>query len=138
MRVTTITSLRADGFTNMRCPATQQLMPNITRNFEGFHISYCGYMSHYDSATTALVLAGRVFFILNGNHASDLVAAAECDGIQGCIELFAERISDANPHSEHLPAVGMSEDYFELYPTTLQIIGQDGIDRIRAAVPIAS
>jgi hypothetical protein len=138
MRVATIKNLHDTGFTNVSCPATRQIMPNMTRNFKGFHISYCSYMSHYGSDTTALVLAGRVFFILNGNHASELAAAAERNGIQGCIELFAERIGNANPHSEHMPAVGMSEDTFELYPTALQIIGQEGIDRIRAAVTPAS
>lgn len=130
MQIRAVSDLFDLGFKPQCCPVTYEVMPNMTRNFSGFHISYCRYMSHYDSATTALVLQGRVFFILNGYHADALVDAALQRGIQGCIDIFIERIQQANHCSEHRMAVGVAEDIFALYPTTLNLIGQDNINRI--------
>jgi len=123
----------SSGFSAQQCPVTHEVMPNVTRNFKGFHISYARYLSHYGCDTTALVLQGRVFFILNGDHADALAEAAELSGIQGCIDLFIERIDQANRLSEHCMAIGLVADPFELYPTTLKLIGQHSIDRIAQA-----
>ena len=79
-------------------------------------------------------MQGRVFFILNGYHADDMVDAAEQNGIQGCIGLFINRINLANQLSEHCMAVGMVADPFGLYQTTVELIGQQSVDRIVEAV----
>lgn len=126
--------MMTSGFTNVRCPGTNELMPNLVRNFDGFHISYARHIREYGEPTTALVLGGRVFLVLSGNHAIDMIEAAQRDGVQGCIDLFIARIGQANRLSEHRAAVGIDEDPFGLYPTTLQMIGQHSIERISAAL----
>lgn len=133
MRTSTTTDLFANGFSPQRCPATHQVLPNMTRAFSGFHISYAGYLSHYGSDTTALVFDGRVFFILNGYHADALVAAAEQGGIHACMDLFIGRIDQANNLSEHRIVGGLVADTFELRPTVEAMIGEDGIARITQA-----
>lgn len=119
-----------NGFKNVRCPVTNQLMPNTVKSFSNFHISYARYLSHYGCDTTALVLDSRVFFILNGNHAKEMKNLAEEKGIDGVIEYFITNIDQANKLSEHKMAVGLSPDPFYLYDTTLKILGQTVIDRI--------
>lgn len=122
------------GFSTERCPVTRQVMPNMTRQYDGFHISYARYLSHYGCATTALVLQGRVFFVLNGDHTQDMVEAANQRGIQGCIDLFIERVHQVNNLSEHQMAVGLAADPFGLSQTTLELIGQQSVDRIVQAI----
>lgn len=133
MHISSITDLAAHGFASVHCPVTHQVMPNMTRSFGDYAISYCGFLSHYGSDTTALVLQGRVFFVLNGYHAATLVAAAEEQGLQGCINLFIENIGQANRLSEHRMAACLIDDPFQLHGTTLAMIGQNNIDRIIAA-----
>lgn len=125
--------LFSHGFSVQRLPQTNEVLPNMTRNFTGFHISYAPHIAHYGGATTALVLQGRVFLILNGNHAADMVLAAERDGMQGCIGLFIERIQQANSYSDHRMASHTAADPFQLRPTMLEMIGQGNMDRITAA-----
>ena len=122
------------GMTASTCPVTNARSPNVSRNFDGFHISYCNRSSDYGCPTTAIVLGGRVFFILNGNHAEPLCNAASDEGIQGCVDYFVENIGQANGYSEHLMATGVAGDPFDLFGTTLEIMGQDNINRIRQAI----
>lgn len=118
------------GMTASTCPVTNVRSPNVTRIFGNFHISYCNRSSDYGCPTTAIVLGGRVFFILNGNHAEHLIIAASEEGIQGCVDYFINNIDQANGYSEHLMATGVASDPFDLFSTTLGIIGQDNINRI--------
>ncbi|WP_115632109.1 hypothetical protein [Buttiauxella agrestis] len=134
MMTSTVNNLLSNGFSPVRCPATQVVMPNMTRNFDGFHISYARSIQHYGSDTTAIVLQGRVFLLLNGYHADVLSEAAERSGIHGCIDIFIERIGQANKLSEHRMAAGIDNDLFELAPTVLDVIGQDYMDRLMQAV----
>lgn len=127
-------AMAATGLAPGRCPVTRQLMPNVTRSFAGYHISYSRQTCDYGSDTTALVLDGRVFFILNGYHATEMIEAALHDGIQGCLDVFIERIGRANAASEHRMAAGLEDDPFDLRSTTLRLIGQAGMDRLTAAV----
>lgn len=133
MSASQIAQMPSRGLVSQRCPGINTLMPNQTRSFDGFHISYARSLPEYGCATTALVLAERVFFVLDGNHAEDMVAAALRAGLQGCIELFLERIHLANRLSEHRAAAGMTPDPFDLHVTTLHLIGQHNVDRIVAA-----
>lgn len=126
-------AMTAAGLAPGRCPITHRLMPNITRNFPGFHISYSRQTRVYGSDTTAMVLGGRVFFILDGNHAVEMIEAALLDGIRGCLDVFIERIDRANALSEHRMAAGLAADPFELRATTLRLIGQAGMERLVAA-----
>lgn len=130
-------NMAAAGLAPGRCPITRRLMPNITRNFNGFHVSYCRQSCDYGSDTTALVLDGRVFFILNGNHAVEMIEAAIRDGIQSCLDVFIERIDRANALSEHRMAAGLEEDPFGLRATTLRLVGQAGMERLITAAGAA-
>ena len=118
-----------------KCPVTHSPSPNVTRSFGAdFHISYNPRSSAYGSDTTAIVLQERVFFVLTGDHSEALCAAAAEHVVKGCIDYFAENITRANGNSEHLMATGLHSDPFNLLPTTLEVIGQEGVDRIAAAV----
>jgi hypothetical protein len=124
MKQTTLAEL---GMKSSRCPITNELAPNCTRRrFDNFHISYARYIQEYGCDTTAIVL--------DGYHAPDLIEAAETRGIDGCIDIFVERISQVNKLSEHLMAVGIENDPFQLYQTTLEVIGLDNIEKIKNAV----
>ena len=128
-----LAALVDEGFTGGRCPVTNVVAPNMSRSFGNFHISYCRHSPDYGSDTTALVLQGRVFFILNGFHASAMVAAAEADGVLGCVDLFVRHIEMASSFSEHMMATGLTADPFQLAKTTLEVIGVDGVNKIIAA-----
>lgn len=131
MRIATAAAL---GMKGSFCPVTRAPSPNMTRSFEqGFHISYNPSSSGYGCDTTAIVLQGRVHFVLNGDHAAALCTAAEQRGIDGCIDYFVENIALANKLSEHWMATGVNCDFFALMPTTLEVIGQDGMQRIAEA-----
>lgn len=134
MNAAQFSSHSTSGLSTQRCQATQRLLPNRVRNFERFHISYNSHTSDYGSTTTALVLQGRVFFVLNGDHVSEMIEAAEQLGVQGCIAYFINRIHEANALSEHQMAVELAADPFGLHQTTLEMIGQDSVDRIVAAM----
>ena len=135
MTTTQTSASRSRALASQRCPVTNAIQPNRVRNFDGFHVSYNPHSADYGCDTTALVLQGRVFFVLNGDHAADLLDAAEQRGLQGCVDLFIARIDHANAISEHRMAVGAAPDPFGLQPTTLDMIGQRNVDRIVAALP---
>ena len=128
-----IPTLRSLGITGSSCPVTNVRHPNVSRSFSGFHISYCRQSTDYGCDTTAIVLDGRVFLILNGYHAEQLIHAATEKGIQGCVDYFVENISKANARSEHQMATGLVSDPFNLLGTALEVIGQHNIDRIAKA-----
>lgn len=130
MRSSTHTNLRLAGMTGSSCPVTNVRAPNVARSFGEFSISYNSHRSDYGCDTTVIVLSGRVFFVLNGNHAVQLCLAASSNGIEGAVEYFIENISQANNRSEHRIATGISSDPFSLLPTTLEVIGQCNVDRI--------
>ncbi len=89
------------GFSSDVVPVINTPAPNMTRGFERFHISYNSSSAGYGCDTTALVLDDRVFFVLNGDHACDMTKAAAARGIDGCIDVFIDRIESASRHSEH-------------------------------------
>jgi len=131
MRTATATTL---GMKGSFCPVTRSPSPNVTRSFaQGFTISYNSSSAGYGTDTTAIVIHERVFFVLSGDHAAALCAAADQSGIAGCVDYFVENIARANSFSEHLMATGVHDDPFGLMPTTLEVIGQDGVQRIAAA-----
>lgn len=134
MNTSQISRHTANGLSSQRCPVTRQLTPNRVRNFDRFHISYNNHTSDYGCVTTALVLDGRIFFVLNGDHVREMVDAAERDGIQGCVDLFITRIHDANERSEHRMAAGLAADPFGLHRTAIDVIGQANVDRIAGAM----
>ena len=134
MTTTQATRDSANGLSFQRCPVTRQLMPNRVRSFDGFHVSYNNSSSDYGCPTTALVLGGRVFLILNGDHAGDLIEAAELGGLPGCMDLFIERIASANSRSEHMAAFGLADDPFGLHATMHSLFGQGCMGRLATAI----
>jgi hypothetical protein len=101
------------------------------RTFDGFHVSYNAHTFYYDSATTALVLRDRVFLVLNGNHTADMLDAASRDGLSGALRVFMDRLSLANPLSEHRMALGLCDDPFDLQPTMIDAIGGSRFEQLR-------
>ena len=122
------------GMTGSACPVTNLLAPNVSRSFGNFSISYCRRSADYGCDTTAIVLGGRVFLVLNGCHAEPLVEAASSSGIQGCVDYFVENIAQANARSEHAMATGLESDPFALLGTALEVMGQHNVDRIARAI----
>lgn len=126
-------ALGALGMTGSACQVTRVLAPNVSRSFGDFSISYCRRSVDYGCDTTAIVLGGRVFLILNGYHAEQLIDAASVSGIQACVDYFAENIARANARSEHQMATGVVADLFGLYGTTLEVLGQQSIEKLAKA-----
>lgn len=129
-----VLSKKSTGMKSSFCPVTHSPSPNVTRSFgSDVHVSYNPRSGDYGSDTTAIVLRERVFFVLNGDHAETLCKIGENNGVHGCVDYFVEHIAQANKLSEHLMATGVSNDPFALMPTALEILGQEGVDRIAAA-----
>ncbi len=128
-----IPALRSLGMTGSACPVTKVLAPNVSRSFGNFHISYCRQRANYGCDTTAIVLEGRVFLILNGYHAEPLINAATDNGIQGCVDYFVENIAQANALSEHFMAAGVASDPFNLLGTALEVMGQHNVETLAKA-----
>lgn len=122
------------GMKSSICPVTHSPSPNVTRSFgSAVHISYNPSSAGYGSDTTAIVLRERVFFVLDGDHAEALCKLSAENGAKGCVDYFVQNIARANDMSEHLMATGVSDDLFALMPDAVEILGQDGVDRIAAA-----
>lgn len=132
-----ISALADMGFKGDRIPGVG-CSPNVHKTFEGFHISYRGDDGGYGGPTTAIVLSGRVFFVLNGAHCKELNELACTDGIDGCIGYFIANLGQANKHSEHRMATRVAFDRFNLYETTLQVIGQENLSSLTKAIEIQS
>ena len=122
------------GFKSGRCPVTKQVSPNVTKDFVGYHISYNPSSSDYGCRTTALVIMGRVFLVLNGDHKDGLVEACDATGFQGALDYFLANIAQANKMSEHFEIAGVGQDVFGLQKTALEVMGQTNIDRFKEAV----
>ena len=122
------------GMTAGTCPVTNVRTPNVSRSFGNFHISYNRSSADYGCDTTAIVLRGRVFFILNGDHEEQLWNAATEGGVQACVDYFIDNIAHANGYSEHRMATRTIEDPFDLFSTAEEIIGHNNLDRIKHAI----
>ncbi|PTC00389.1 hypothetical protein C9975_07800 [Thalassospira xiamenensis] len=125
--------LHDDGFRGHQTPFINTMSPNITKDFDDYHISYARYISEYGSDTTAIVLEHHIFFVLNGNHASALNAVSQRSGLQGCIDYFIEHINEANHMSEHLVVLGLETDIVKIKPKAEDILGQWNIARLAKA-----
>lgn len=122
------------GMTAGTCPITNARTPNVSRSFENFHISYNPSSADYGCDTTAIVLGGRVFFILNGDHEKPLLNAATEGGVHACVDYFIDNIAYANRRfSEHRMATRTIDDPFDLFTTTAEVIGYDNLNRIKRA-----
>ena len=63
-----------------------------------------------------------------------MTKAAVARGIDGCIDVFIDRIESASRHSEHKMAIGLTIDEFGLMPTAFAVIGEHNILRLLSAV----
>lgn len=115
-------------------PIINERPHNRVADHDGFHVSYNGSVRDYGCETTSIVLGGRVFLVLNGNHTHALNAAVIANGAQGCIDYFAENLSQSSSHSEHLMITGHQPDIFGLAATAREVVGQYGLDRLIGAV----
>lgn len=122
------------GMSSTFCPMSNTCSPNSVRSFgKDVHISYLPYSSAYGCDTTAIVLRDHVYLVLRGDHTNQLIPVTAEAGIQGCVDYFIKHLDQAHLMSEHLMAVGIDDDQFNLMSTTIAIFGQDSVDRIAAA-----
>ena len=127
-------------FKHHTIPIINTMSPNSTLNFDNFHLSYNRSRVNYGCDTTAIVLKGDVFLILNGNHKKELEEISNKDGLVGCLNYFIENIKLSNRLSEHHTfTVGVS-DPFNLKQRATNTIGQYMVDSINEAskLPITS
>lgn len=101
-----------------------------TCDLGGYHISYNPSSRDYGCKTTAIVLKGRVFLILNGDHREAIKGAIIRGGLLGAIEYFIDNAGQANALSEHLMVAGIQPDIFNLRDTVIEMVGQSIIDRM--------
>lgn len=129
--------IRAAGFKAESCNVPGVNPTNATMTFDGFHLSYNPYSHDYGSETTAIVLGGRVFFVLNGNHGEQLALAAKSGGVRACVDYFLAHLPQANAMSEHMMAAGLVKNPFQLIATTLEVLGKETfavlVNRLKAA-----
>ncbi|MND11763.1 hypothetical protein D3C87_686460 [compost metagenome] len=97
------------------------------------YLSFSQRTSDYGCVTTAIVMAGRLFFVLNGDHRQALDAISLSRGLQGCFNYFLEHLGEASIHSEHRIVAGEKKDLFGLTNTALETLGQQNIDRLTLA-----
>ena len=78
------------------------LTPNEIKDFKDFYISYNLVDSNiYGSDTTAIVIGQmEKFYILNGNHSTELEKIAKESGLQGCLDYFNNHSDLINKYSD--------------------------------------
>lgn len=137
----THSTLLSSGFAPSVIPVINQVSPNISRSFDGFAISYNRSTIDYGCDTTALVIRGRVFMLLSGNHALELAGAAENGGLIAALTLFIMKLDLAIGQSEHLEAFGLANDPFDLTSTLREALPEDQYtlvaNTIRASAELA-
>lgn len=135
------TALLSSGFSAGTIPVTRQRSPNISRPFDGFSVSYNRSSRDYGTDTTALVIRGRVFLLLQGNHAMELAGAAEQGGLIAALTMFIMKLDLAIVQSEHLSAFGLAADPFDLSSTVKEALPEDqytlASNTIRASLELA-
>lgn len=120
-------------FTHGTIPIINQRTTNSVAGFEGFHLSYNPSSVDYGSDTTAFVIKQSLFLILNGDHKTDMHAAAEAGGIMGALDYFIANIGRANYRGSHKEAV-YGDPHFGGDKIALETFGEDGVARLRAAL----
>lgn len=119
-------------FKGQRVPITNEVGPNTVLDGGKYHLSYNGSSIDYGSDTTALVLEGTVFFILNGDHRDAFAEAKVTGGLQACFDYFLEQLAAANPKSEHHNVLE-GNNTFGIAENALRILGEENIDRLKLA-----
>jgi len=80
-------------------------VPNTTYHGDGFYISHNDRdVGAYGDVTTALVVRGAVFYILNGDHRAGYANLIPL-GLDACLTYFRQHINKMNKHSEKPPAI---------------------------------
>lgn len=120
-------------FKKTNIPKINQKSPNSILSFDGFHISYNRSSRDYGCDTTAIVVKGNLFLILNGDHKDELANCAESDGLTGTINYFIDNLNYANSRSEHNNIAGLLEDPVDLKNFALKNIGEDLTKRLITA-----
>lgn len=109
-----------------------------TDDLGGFYLSYNPNHSGYGCDTTAIVLNECVFFILNGNHKTQLLDALNRNGFQGVIDYFIDNLAQASHRSEHFYVVNPEKNTLPPSNTVLELLGQENIERMAQAVQVLS
>jgi len=116
-----------------RMPVTNEMTPNSTVHFDGYYLSYNRRSSDYGCDTTAIVVGGRVFLLLNGDHREELLSISNTDGLDGCLNYLINNINLSNKYSEINTLVGVDKDVFGLVDTFLNHSNQDMLNKLTDA-----
>lgn len=112
-------------------PIVPSWSPNSVANFGKFHLSFNDRDTlAYGSETTAIVLLGTVFLVLNGDHREALFEAATKHGAEGCLEYFTQNIRLANSKSEHEQMLDAVPDPFNCRKYALQVVNESALDKM--------
>lgn len=117
-------------FKTATIPGMNRKSPNSTLSFKGFHISYNRSSRDYRTDTTAIVIKGNLFLILNSDHKTKLVDCAESNGLNGVINYFIEHLDQSNPKSEHNNIAGILRDDFNLKDYAFANIGKELTEKL--------
>jgi len=112
-------------FKHHTVPVINQRSVNSTLDFKNYHVSYNPSSAGYGTKTTAIVIAGRLFFILAGDHREPLRDMATAGGLAGCVQYFIDNIGQAHDFSEHKQATGRAADPCGLMPTLRDAISPE-------------
>lgn len=97
------------------------------------HISFNKSSREYGCPTTALVINGRVFIILCGNHYDNLNNAL-ADGIESAWDYVVKNAKNLHDMSEHNQVLGLETDLFGLRETTVDYLSDEALNNLYHAV----
>lgn len=97
------------------------------------HISFNKSSRDYGCTTTALVIDGRVFIILCGNHYDNLNNAL-ADGIESAWDYVVKNAKNLHDMSEHNQVLGLETDLFGLRETAVDYLSDEALNNLYLAV----
>ncbi len=119
-------------FKGQRIPVTNEVAPNTVLDRGEYHVSYNSSTRDYGSKTTAIVLKGTVFLILNGDHRGALEQISETAGLHGCFDYFLENIHKANHLCSHKEIL-RGDNTFNTEINARKVLGDENISRLTEA-----
>ena len=115
-------------------PVTQAPIVNDILEQKDYFISYDPRSSGFGCETTAIVFGNHdLFFTLKGDHKAGLAAAVKEGGKAAVVDYYIANIDQAHAYSEH-KNIFREDNPFHAREHAEHHLGQDAIDRLRAAV----
>jgi len=115
-----------------------QAQVNRVTDFGKYHISYDPRSSAYGCDTTAIVMNDDAFFVLKGNFAPALKAAAAAGGLDACVDFFIDHIAHAHAFSEHNYLNPAEKDRFGLRGRITSYLSPAALSSLKAAMGVTA